>query len=164
MKLKIFFSNDQKSVKITPEIKKLLRRAIKTALEYERFDKNAEVSLSFVTNEEIRALNSEYRNTDRETDVLSFPMLDGGDGDGDIDIYADSVLLGDIIISAEKAAAQADEYGHSIERELAFLAVHSTLHLLGYDHETSEEDEAEMFEKQDEILKLAGIPREKETT
>ena len=159
MKLNIFFSNDQKAVKITPEIKKLLRRAIKTALDCEDFKKNAEVSVSFVTNEEIHNLNREYRGVDRVTYVLSFPMAEGEDGDGDIDIYSDSVLLGDIIISAEKAAEQAAEYGHSIERELAFLAVHSTLHLLGYDHETSEDDEKEMFEKQEEILIAAGIPR-----
>jgi probable rRNA maturation factor len=114
------------------------------------------VSVSFVSNEEIRSLNRDYRNVDRETDVLSFPMYEGDD---DIDVYSDSAVLGDIIISAEKAVAQAAEYGHSVERELAFLAVHSTLHLLGYDHETSPEDEADMFYRQEEILKLAGIPR-----
>ena len=160
MKLKIFFSNNQKAVKITPEIKKLLRHAITTALDYEKFDKNAEVSVSFVSNEEIRSLNRDYRNVDRETDVLSFPMYEGDD---DIDVYSDSAVLGDIIISAEKAVAQAAEYGHSVERELAFLAVHSTLHLLGYDHETSPEDEADMFYRQEEILKLAGIPRREGT-
>ena len=160
MKLKVYFSNAQKAVKITPEIKALLRKAIKTALEYENFGRDAEVSVSFVTNDEIHELNRDYRGVDRPTDVLSFPMLDGDADDGDIDIDMGSVVLGDIIISAEKAVSQAAAYGHSIERELAFLAVHSTLHLLGYDHETSPEDEKDMFERQEKILTLAGIPRE----
>lgn len=159
MKLKIYFSNAQKAVKITAEIKKLLRKAIGTALEYEKFPSDAEVSVSFVTNDEIHELNRAYRGVDRPTDVLSFPMLDGDADEGDIDIDSDSVVLGDIIISAEKAVEQAESYGHSVERELSFLAVHSTLHLLGYDHETSPEDEKDMFRRQEEILTLAGVPR-----
>ena len=159
MKLKVYFSNAQKAVKITAEIKKLLRNAIGTALEYEKFPSDAEVSVSFVTNDEIHELNREYRGVDRPTDVLSFPMLEGDADEGDIDIDSDSVVLGDIIISAEKAVEQAAAYGHSVERELAFLAVHSTLHLLGYDHERSEEEEKDMFEKQEKILIAAGIPR-----
>lgn len=159
MKLKVFFSNAQKAVAITPEIKKLLRKAIKTALEYEDFGRDAEVSVSFVNNDEIHELNRDYRGVDRPTDVLSFPMLDGDADEGDVDIGADSVVLGDIIISAEKAAEQAAAYGHSVERELAFLAVHSTLHLLGYDHEHSKEEEKDMFERQEKILTLAGVPR-----
>lgn len=159
MKLKVYFSNAQKAVVITPEIKKLLRKAIKTALEYENFGRDAEVSLSFVTNDEIHELNRDYRGVDRPTDVLSFPMIDGDADEGDIDIGADSVVLGDIIISAEKAVEQAAAYGHSVERELAFLAVHSTLHLLGYDHERSKKEEKDMFERQEKILTLAGIPR-----
>ena len=159
MKLKVYFSNAQKAVKITAEIKKLLRKAIKTALEYEKFSSDAEVSVSFVTNDEIHELNRAYRGVDRPTDVLSFPMLDGDADEGDVDIDSDSVVLGDIIISAEKAVEQAAAYGHSVERELAFLAVHSTLHLLGYDHERSEEEEKDMFERQEKILIAAGIPR-----
>lgn len=159
MKLKVYFSNAQKAVKITAEIKKLLRKAIVTALEYEKFPSDAEVSVSFVTNDEIHELNRAYRGVDRPTDVLSFPMLDGDADEGDIDIDSDSVVLGDIIISAEKAVEQAESYGHSVERELSFLAVHSTLHLLGYDHETSPEDEKDMFRRQEEILTLAGVPR-----
>lgn len=159
MKLKVYFSNNQKSVKITPEIKKMLKDVLLTALKSEDFGKNAEVSLSFVDNEEIHRLNREFRGIDRPTDVLSFPMIDDEEDAGDIDIYDDSVVLGDIIISAEKAVSQAQEYGHSVERELAFLAVHSILHLLGYDHETSKEDEKEMFAKQENILNIAGITR-----
>ena len=91
MKLKVYFSNAQKAVKITPEIKDLLRKAIKTALEYENFGRDAEVSVSFVTNDEIHELNRNYRGVDRTTDVLSFPMLDGDADDGDVDIDSDSV-------------------------------------------------------------------------
>lgn len=160
MKVTVYFSNNQKAVKITPELKKLLKKAVVTALEYENFGRDAELSLSFVTNEEIRELNSEYRGVDRPTDVLSFPMIDGDADEGDIDMYSGAVVLGDIIISAEKAVEQAEAYGHSVERELAFLAVHSVLHLLGYDHERSPEEEKDMFERQEKILSAAGITRE----
>ena len=160
MKVTVYFSNNQKSVKITPELKKLLKKAVVTALEYENFGRDAELSLSFVTNEEIHQLNSEYRGVDRPTDVLSFPMIDGDADEGDIDMYSGAVVLGDIIISAEKAVEQAAAYGHSVERELAFLAVHSVLHLLGYDHERSPEEEKDMFERQEKILSSAGITRE----
>lgn len=160
MKVTVYFSNNQKSVKITPELKKLLKKAVVTALEYEDFGRDAELSLSFVTNEEIHQLNSEYRGVDRPTDVLSFPMIDGDADEGDIDMYSGAVVLGDIIISAEKAVEQAAAYGHSVERELAFLAVHSVLHLLGYDHERSPEEEKDMFERQEKILSSAGITRE----
>ena len=159
MKLTVYFSNNQKAVKITAGIKNLLKKAIKTALEYEKFGRDAEVSVSFVTNDEIHELNRDYRGVDRPTDVLSFPMLDGEADEGDIDVGAGAVVLGDIIISAEKAVEQAAAYGHSVERELAFLAVHSTLHLLGYDHERSEEEEKDMFDRQEKILIAAGIPR-----
>lgn len=160
MKVTVYFSNNQKAVKITPELKKLLKKAVVTALGYENFGRDAELSLSFVTNEEIRELNSEYRGVDRPTDVLSFPMIDGDADEGDIDLYSGAVVLGDIIISAEKAVEQAEAYGHSVERELAFLAVHSVLHLLGYDHERSPEEEKDMFERQEKILSAAGITRE----
>ncbi|MCQ2770815.1 MAG: rRNA maturation RNase YbeY [Clostridia bacterium] len=159
MKVKVVFSNNQKHLKITTEIKSMLRDVIKRTLVSEDFGNDAEVSLSFVDNEEIHRLNKEFRGIDRPTDVLSFPMLDGDDDTGDFDMYVDSLVLGDIIISVEKAIAQASEYGHSIERELAFLTVHSTLHLLGYDHETGPEDEHIMFDKQDKILESAGIIR-----
>lgn len=159
MKLRIFFSNSQKELKITKELKALVKKVAAQALEYENFTRDAELSVSFVTSEEIRGLNREYRNTDRETDVLSFPMLDGDADIGDVDMHSGAVELGDIIICGEVAARQAEEYGHGTEREVAFLAVHSVLHLLGYDHENSEEEEKEMFEKQEEILNIAGVPR-----
>ncbi len=162
MKLKntVYFSNQQDKYKITPKIRALIKKAVSETLLEEGFDSPAEVSVSFVDNEEIHKLNLEYRGKDQPTDVLSFPMWEGDEeGIGDIDPNGEAVLLGDIILSVEKAYAQAEEYGHSIERELAFLSVHSTLHLLGYDHETSEEDETYMNKKQEEVLVKIGLPR-----
>ncbi len=159
LKNKVYFSNQQDKHKITMKIRSLIKKAISETLLEEGFASPAEVSVSFVDNEEIHKLNLEYRGKDKPTDVLSFPMWEGEeDAIGDTD--GEAVLLGDIILSVEKAYAQAEEYGHSIDRELAFLSVHSTLHLLGYDHETSEEDEKYMNQKQEEVLTKIGLPRE----
>ncbi len=156
----VYFSNQQDKYKITPKIRALIKKAVSETLLEEGFESPAEVSVSFVDNEAIHKLNLEYRGKDKPTDVLSFPMWEGDEeGIGDIDPNGEAVLLGDIILSVEKAYAQAEEYGHSIERELAFLSVHSTLHLLGYDHEVSEEDEAYMNKKQEEVLIKIGLPR-----
>lgn len=117
----------------------------------------ADVAVTVVDNEQIHALNKEYRQVDRPTDVLSFPLWEPGE-DWVISEEEETVPLGDIVISYPKAKEQAEEYGHSIERELGFLAVHGFLHLLGYDHETAEE-EKEMFQRQEEILQQAGLHR-----
>ncbi|MDY2907111.1 MAG: rRNA maturation RNase YbeY [Eubacteriales bacterium] len=140
---------------MTPDLRRLVKRAVLAVLDFEDFGRRAEVSVTFTDNEGIHALNREYRNVDRPTDVLSFPLSDGEDYDTD----GDAVLLGDIVISLERAQTQAEEYGHSFEREVAFLTVHSMLHLLGYDHETSPDDERDMFARQDEILISAGMTR-----
>lgn len=154
-KLMIYFMNDQNKFPITYSLKMLLRRAIEATLEYESFHNRVQVSLTFTDNEGIKLLNRDYRDIDRETDVLSFPLLDF---DGVAPAANEpEVSLGDIVISLEKAQAQAEEFGHSFEREAAFLAVHSTLHLLGYDHVTSEEDDADMRRRQREILKNMGL-------
>lgn len=154
-KATVLIKNDQKKIKMTPDLRRLVKRAVIATLEFEDFGRRAEVSVTFTDNEKIHILNREYRNVDRPTDVLSFPLSDGEDYDTD----GDAVLLGDIVISLERAQTQAEEYGHSFEREVAFLTVHSMLHLLGYDHETSPEDERDMFARQDEILISAGITR-----
>lgn len=159
MKLKIYYANEQKIVKIPLSLRSLISRVVKSTLENENFGKDAEVSVSFVDNETIHKLNLEYRGKDKPTDVLSFPMTDGDEENGDIDLSTGAVMLGDIIISAEKAMEQANEYGHGIEREICFLAVHSTLHLLGYDHETSEDDEKYMNQTQEAILQKIGLTR-----
>lgn len=154
-KATVLIKNDQKKIKMTPDLRRLVKRAALAVLDFEDFGRRAEVSVTFTDNEGIHALNREYRNVDRPTDVLSFPLSDGEDYDTD----GDAVLLGDIVISLERAQTQAEEYGHSFEREVAFLTVHSMLHLLGYDHETSPEDERDMFARQDEILISAGMTR-----
>ena len=139
MLLKIYFENEQDILPITYKLKILLRRAIEATLDYEQFCNGCEVSLTFTDNAGIRELNSKFRQIDRETDVLSFPLFDY-EGEADEPVL-DEIRnnLGDIVISLEKAQAQAEEYGHSYEREVAFLCVHSMLHLLGYDHETCDE-------------------------
>ena len=158
MKHTIYFQNRQKAVPISTAVRALIRKAAAETLREEAFSRPAEISVSFVSMEEIHALNLEFRGKDKPTDVLSFPMAEGDEA-GDIDPGNGAVLLGDIVICAQKAVSQAAEYGHSPEREFAFLAVHSILHLLGYDHETSEADEAYMKEKQEQILTKIGVPR-----
>lgn len=146
---RIYITNDQDKIKTDAKLRGLIKRSINAALKYMKLETEAEVSVTFTDNEKIHILNREYRNVDRETDVLSFP-LDESDGDG-------VTVLGDIVLSLEKCASQAKEYGHSFEREVSFLTVHSVLHLLGYDHVTSKEDEKEMFSLQDEIMKTIRI-------
>ena len=161
--LRLSYENMQNKIDIPDDIIDNLTRSLEKTLDYEEFCENAEISLSFVDNEAIKELNKETRNKDAVTDVLSFPMLEQ-DEDGtliiyDEDIIDDYVLLGDIVISAERAVQQAEEYGHSLMREICFLAVHSALHLLGYDHERSPEEEKLQFKKQEEILSSLGITR-----
>ena len=161
--LNLVWENEQKKVNITDELIEKIRLSLETALKSEEFTDDAEISLTFTDNESIRELNLESRGKDSATDVLSFPMLEQDD-DGTLIIYDEDVvdgyvLLGDIVISAERAVAQAEEYGHSLLREMCFLAVHSVLHLLGYDHERSAEEEKIQFEKQEEILSSIGITR-----
>lgn len=154
MNLTIDFNNEQDIFEIRTAMKAIVRKAVFNTLVYEGFDKNVEVSVTFTSNEKIKELNNSYRNKDSATDVLSFPMYDDF---SDPLLSCGDVMLGDIVISIERAKKQAFDFFHSIYHELAFLSVHSTLHLLGYDHETSEEDEAEMFRKQKEIMEIIGF-------
>lgn len=158
MKLTVYWSNEQKKYKAGWLLRHRIRKAAKAALAYEHFTKDTILSITFTDNEGIRALNNEYRHKDSATDVLSFPMYTMRDGDvPEEDMAAE---LGDIVLSLERAGEQAKEYGHSFERETAFLTVHSVLHLLGYDHETSPEEEADMFRRQREIMEILGLKRE----
>ncbi|MCM1055146.1 MAG: rRNA maturation RNase YbeY [Bacteroides sp.] len=134
-----------------------IRKCCVAALDEEKIGDKAEVSLTVVGNGEIRELNREHRQKDSVTDVLSFPL--GENGEFDVDPETNRIMLGDIVISAERAAEQAKEYGHSFEREMCFLAVHSMFHLLGYDHEAGEEEEKIMFDKQRRVLDKLGINR-----
>lgn len=199
--MNVLITNEQDKIAAGQDIEELVRSAVAASLEYMGVDRDAEISVLFTDNENIRELNREHRGIDRTTDVLSFPMYefdqDGemideyseyGLGDeGDIDDesgaddssdkdglgykgdeydeneeygdpFEDELCLGDIVISLERAAEQAREYGHSFQREVAFLTVHSMLHLLGYDHMTPE-DEKEMFGYQKKIMEKLGISR-----
>ena len=159
MKIVTFISDEQDKLAPPEDIEKLIEDCTAAALEEEGIDDSAEVSVTFVDNEGIRELNKEHRDIDRETDVLSFPLGDDENG-YEVDPDTDAIMLGDIVISLEKATQQAEEYGHSYRREVAFLLTHSLFHLLGYDHVNSEEEEKEMFGKQDKVLDKLGITRE----
>ena len=155
-KLMIYFENDQEKMPISYKLKKLVRFAVEATLAYEEIARDLEVSVTFTDDEGIRKLNRNFRKIDRATDVLSFPLFDfEGEGDALSDELDD--MLGDIVLSLQRAEAQAEEYGHSFEREVAFLTVHSMLHLLGYDHETSEEDELDMRRRQTAIMEMLGL-------
>ena len=153
MKNTVYIANEQKKVKVLPSLRGLVRRAVNATLKYEDYRCPFEISVTFTDNEKIHALNRQYRAVDRPTDVLSFPLFDE-------EVEGEPLALGDIVLSLEKAQEQATEYGHSFEREVAFLVVHSMLHLLGYDHETSRDDEKEMFFRQEEIMKFLNLGKE----
>ncbi len=158
MKIITFLSNEQEKMAPPEDIEHLIEICTAAALEEEGIDDTAEVSVTLVDNDGIRELNREHRDIDRETDVLSFPL---GDDDGyEVDPDNDAIMLGDIVISLEKAAQQAQEYGHSYRREVAFLITHSLFHLLGYDHVNSDEEEKIMFSKQEKVLDKLGITRD----
>jgi probable rRNA maturation factor len=159
--MSVLIDNRQDKIEVNTKIESLVEQVVQKALEVEVED-DYEVSISFVDNHEIRELNKQYRDKDTATDVLSFPLMEFEETEenyNDEDEYVqEDKLLGDIVISLEKAQEQATEYGHSFERELAFLTVHGVLHLLGMDHE-DEEQEKEMLQKQDKILQLLEIKR-----
>ncbi len=153
---------NEEAEKLEPALLDTVTRCVEQTLLMEEFPFDAEVSFSITDNEGIRALNYEQRGIDKETDVLSFPMLALEDGVlivEDSDLYDNCAFLGDIVISLPKAKEQAEAYGHSLLREMGFLTVHSMLHLLGYDHELGEEFEKEMFTKQEEVLSALSLVR-----
>ncbi len=161
----VVIRNSQSQIKLAAGLRKLISDCILTALKHGQFDIPAEVNVLLLNNVKIRKLNKEHRDIDSSTDVLSFPMNEFKDGayefsDSDKDPDTGAVMLGDIAISLEKADEQAREYGHTFEREVAFLATHGLFHLLGYDHENGSEL---MFEKQEEVLKELGLGKEGQT-
>lgn len=151
-KLFISFSATKDFPECNYELKMIVRRAILETLKYEELIFGAEVSVTFCDNEYIKKLNAEFRNKDSATDVLSFPMYDFDDEGDPAENPDGSISLGDIVISLERAKEQAKELGNSFEREVAFLVIHSTLHLLGYDHERSADDEEAQCLAQREIV------------
>ena len=157
MKLKVYFENEQELIPLTYKIKMLVRNAIEETLDYEQYGNVCEVSVSFTDNKGVWELNKKFRGIDRPTDVLSFPLFDYEGESEEPPVDELMGMLGDIVLSLEQAKLQAEEYGHSFAREVAFLTVHSMLHLLGYDHETGEEDEADMRRRQSEIMDRMGL-------
>ena len=154
-KIRVIITNNQKAVKIPTGLRMLIRRCCNAVLQSENFEGSAEISVTFVDNEEIRKLNSQYRNKDTATDVLSFPM--GENGVYDVNMETGAKILGDVVLSMEKAIEQANAYGHSLQREVAYLTAHSVLHLLGYDHIESM-DRVRMREKEELIMTELGLP------
>jgi len=152
--MNILLSNHQDKVKISDELMALIRQGIVATLESEEIYEDVEVSLLLIDNKEIKHLNNEYRNVNESTDVLSFPMYDNLEEALD----EDYLYLGDIVISGEQAVEQAKDYGHSVEREIGYLTVHSVLHLLGYDH-IDEEDKKVMRKREEEILEKMNLKR-----
>lgn len=146
--MEIYFDNRQDKFEITDDINNLVEKVIMESLKVEGLEGDFEISVSFVDNKEIRLLNNEYRGVDAETDVLSFPMEE--------DLPIPVPILGDIIISVEKAHEQSIDYGHSLDREIAYLTAHSMFHLMGYDHMNDEEKEI-MRNKEKIVMKNLQI-------
>lgn len=154
--MEITISNTQEKISAVEDLEKIITEVLEKAAEVYSLDVHTEVSVVFTDDEYIHELNLKYRGKDRPTDVLSFALNEGEEPeiiDGPVE-----VLLGDIIISVETALRQANEYGHTLEREMAYLTVHGILHLLGYDHERPE-DKAEMRAEEEYVLGLLGIVR-----
>ena len=156
-KVKVIITDNQQEVKVPTGIRLLLRRACTAVLVHEPFEDPAEISVRFVDNDEIRGLNGLHRGKDEATDVLSFPL--GENGVYDTNHNTGAKLLGDIVISLPRAQEQSRLYGHTFQRELAYLTVHSMLHLLGYNHEGGGIESVRMREKEELVLVQLGLPR-----
>jgi len=157
-KLKVSITNMQREIKIPTGVRLLVRKCCHAVLHMEEMSGSYEVSVSFVDNEQIRQLNEEYRGKDTATDVLSFPL--GENGKFDISKESGAFMLGDIAISVPKVYEQAQQFGHTIQREFAYLTVHAVLHLLGYDHERGGLETVRMREKEEAVLARLGLQRD----
>ena len=155
-KVRVIITDGQKKVRIPTGLRMLVRRACIAVLREEKFEGNAEVCVTFVDNEEIHRLNREFREKDSATDVLSFPL--GENGIYDVNPDTGAKQLGDVVISLERAEEQAAEFGHSLQREVCYLTVHSMLHLLGYDHMEPDE-KAVMRKKEESVMSQIGLTR-----
>lgn len=162
VKTKVIITDKQRNLKLPSGLRLLIRRACNAVLATEDFLDPAEIYVTLVTDEEIKTLNAKHRNIDKSTDVLSFPL--GENGVYDINPENGAKMLGDVVISVDHAYLQAENYGHSIQREFAFLTVHSMLHLLGYDHVNGGLEEMKMREKEEYILARLGVLRDTEDT
>lgn len=153
VKVNIFVK--EKNIKLPTGTRLLIRKACNATLKFENFEGPAEVDVTIVGDDAIKEMNKTHRNIDSATDVLSFPLGDGGVFD--LNPATKAKMLGDIVISVDHALSQADLYGHGIEREIAFLTVHSMLHLLGYDHELGGLEQTIMREKEEKVLEALGL-------
>jgi probable rRNA maturation factor len=159
----ITIENMQNKIEITRRLQDLIKKTAVESLRYEKFETPSEINIILADNEIIRHINKEQRNIDNSTDVLSFPMVNIIEGkiisaEGDFDLDENLMLLGDIVLSVEKAREQADNYGHTFEREVAFLISHGVFHLLGYDH-MDEASEKVMMSRQESVLTSMGLTR-----
>lgn len=156
----------KEEISIPKETEALMRRVIEASIAHEKLSCDCDIYVMLTDDDGIRVLNEEHRGIDRATDVLSFPMQEITPGEAfvpsplELDPETQTCMLGDIVISVPRAQAQAEEYGHSLTRELCFLAAHAAFHLLGYDHEKGEEDERIHFALQEEVLESCGITRD----
>lgn len=157
MTVKVTIYDKQKKINITPEIRRLIRKTCSQALKSEEFSGDAEIDVSIVDDKQIKEINSECRNINSATDVLSFPL--GENGEYDVNFATNAFMLGDVVLSAEHAVAQAELFGHSIEREIAYLTVHSVLHLLGYDHIHNNEEKALMRSREELVMSKLNLER-----
>lgn len=155
MSVKVYISDKQKKAKLPTGTRLLIRKACTATLVEEDFLEPAEINVTIVDDAEIKKINKEFRDIDASTDVLSFPL--GENGEYDINPENNAYMLGDVVISIEHAQAQADLYGHGFEREIAFLTIHSVLHLLGYDHVNGGIEKTIMREKEEKILDNLGL-------
>lgn len=155
MSVKVNISVKQKQIKLPSGIRLLIRKACIATLSFEKLEGPCEVDVSLVNDDMIKEMNAQFRNIDASTDVLSFPL--GENGVYDTNPETGAKMLGDIVISVEHALSQAHLYGHGIEREIAFLTVHSMLHLLGYDHVNGGLEQTVMREKEEQVLEALGL-------
>lgn len=153
--MQIINLSDEQNIKLQNDISALIESACRAVLEVENFDDDCEINVTLVDDEEIKVLNRDFRNIDKSTDVLSFPL--GENGVYDTNPENNCLMLGDVVISVEHALLQAEEFGHSIEREIAYLTVHSVLHLLGYDHVDEAEEKKIMRTKEEQSLEILGL-------
>ena len=157
----VYVEDLRENPSLTDEMTALLIRTVTHTLDYENVDVACFVSISIVDSDEIKALNSEHRGIDSVTDVLSFPvvnLLDGSPTDDAGDYYEGRLILGDVVLCADRAKEQAEDFGHSIEREMGYLTCHSVLHLIGYDHEDEAEREV-MRAKEEAVMALMNLSR-----
>ncbi len=160
---KVFIDNEQTDIEIKQEYYLLLKKTVILCLKEEEIKVGCEINMLLTNDESIRQINAQFRDVNTPTDVLSFPMarIEKGeifDEGSDYDIDEGLLMIGDIVISMETAQRQSEQYGHSFEREIAFLTAHGVFHLLGYDHENMQ-DETEMIEKQKAVLGKLGLKR-----